>query len=124
VTAKGLAVLAGHVSAYPPRISEYSYAGDITRALEWTNILLAGGKKVAIMGPSGVVPSAANMQRKGREMHGRTAWSCSRAPIREGLKKRLVLIVDGDPARKFLTSIVLQRLDYHVATRTAPRMRS
>jgi len=36
--------------------------------------------------------------------------------IREGLKKRLVLIVDGDPARKFLTSIVLQRLDYHVAT--------
>jgi CheY-like chemotaxis protein len=36
--------------------------------------------------------------------------------IREGLKKRLVLIVDGDPARKFLTSILLQRLDYHVAT--------
>jgi CheY-like chemotaxis protein len=36
--------------------------------------------------------------------------------IREGLKKRLVLIVDGDPARKFLTSIVLQRLEYHVAT--------
>jgi CheY-like chemotaxis protein/Tfp pilus assembly protein PilZ len=36
--------------------------------------------------------------------------------VRDGLKKPLVLVIDGDPARMFITSIVLQRLDYHVAT--------
>jgi CheY-like chemotaxis protein/Tfp pilus assembly protein PilZ len=36
--------------------------------------------------------------------------------VRDGLKKPLVLVVDGDLARMFITGIVLQRLDYHVAT--------
>lgn len=36
--------------------------------------------------------------------------------VRERSTKPIVLIIDGDPARMFITSIVLQRLDYHVAT--------
>ena len=36
--------------------------------------------------------------------------------VRDALKKPLILVIDGDPARLFVTSIVLQRLDYHVAT--------
>jgi CheY-like chemotaxis protein len=36
--------------------------------------------------------------------------------VRDELRKPLVLVVDGNPVRMFITSIVLQRLDYHVAT--------
>jgi CheY-like chemotaxis protein/Tfp pilus assembly protein PilZ len=57
------------------------------------------------------IPKRACMEKKIMPEHPRQKSH----DVRDALKKPLVLVVDGDPARRFITSIVLQRLDYHVA---------